>query len=144
MATPNTPPKSLKNGSVSKKFLVQYPTQSPYLNPIEDLWSIVKRRLEQYRSASINLDELWQWIHYEFSNIQKEIIENLAETVPINKVLHNKSFGVNIKNTHILQNFVMVQNWVHPSFCSFWLFFFFLEFDDFRFEFYIILLCAKY
>lgn len=40
--------------------LMRWPAQSPGLNPIDNLWSIVKIRLGQYQTATSNMDELWR------------------------------------------------------------------------------------
>lgn len=72
--------------------LMQWPAQSPDLNPIENLWSIVKRRLGQYNSAPSNLANLWERVHEEWRRIPKEILENLVESMPdrIESVIKNK------------------------------------------------------
>lgn len=72
--------------------VMEWPAQSPDLNPIENLWSIVKRRLGQYQSAPCNLDDLWRRVEIEWSKIPKEIIQNLVESMPrrINNLIENK------------------------------------------------------
>lgn len=62
--------------------LIQWPAQSPDLNPIENLWAIVKKRLGNYRTAPSNMDELWSRVQTEWRSIPKEIIENLVESMP--------------------------------------------------------------
>jgi len=72
--------------------LMEWLAQSPDLNPIENLWSIVKRRLGLYESVPSNQHELWQRVHQEWRAIPKEIIQNLVESIPdrINSVIKNK------------------------------------------------------
>lgn len=72
--------------------LMEWPAQSPDLNPIENLWSIVKRRLGQYDSAPTNMTNLWERVQDEWNRIPKEVIENLVESMPsrVNQVIHNK------------------------------------------------------
>jgi len=71
---------------------MEWLAQSPDLNPIENLWSIVKRRLGLYESVPANQHELWQRVHQEWRAIPKEIIQNLVESIPdrINSVIKNK------------------------------------------------------
>lgn len=72
--------------------LMEWPAQSPDLNPIENLWSIVKRRLGQYETAPTNMANLWERVTAEWNRIPKDIIENLVESMPnrINQVIANK------------------------------------------------------
>lgn len=72
--------------------LMEWPPQSPDLNPIENLWSIVKRRLGQYDTPPTNLDMLWQRINYEWKQIPHDILHNLVESMPrrILSVIKNK------------------------------------------------------
>jgi len=72
--------------------LMEWPAQSPDLNPIENLWSIVKRRLGQYEAAPSNMANLWERVAAEWSRIPKDIIENLVESMPkrVHEVISNK------------------------------------------------------
>lgn len=71
---------------------MEWPAQSPDLNPIENLWPIVKRRLGQYDPAPTNMTNLWERVQDEWNRIPKEVIENLVESMPsrVNQVIHNK------------------------------------------------------
>ena len=55
-----------------------WPAQSPDLNPNENLWSIIKRRVypadEQYNSK----DELWEAIKSVCAALEPQEIENLT------------------------------------------------------------------
>ena len=76
-----------------QKFCVlKWPTQSPDLNPIENLWCIVKRRLAQYENPPTGIIELWSRVQSEWSKISPEIIKNLVESMPtrIQEVKKNK------------------------------------------------------
>jgi len=72
--------------------LMEWPAQSPDLNPIENLWSIVKRRLAQYHAAPTNMGDLWERVKTEWNRVPKEIINNLVESMPnrINQVISCK------------------------------------------------------
>lgn len=71
---------------------MQWPAQSPDLNPIENLWAIVKRQLLQYEDAPTNLNELWTRVQTEWQKIPDRIIQNLVESMPrrVNSVIKNK------------------------------------------------------
>ncbi|EAL59155.1 transposase [Wolbachia endosymbiont of Drosophila ananassae] len=72
--------------------LMEWPAQSPDLNPIENLWSIVKRRLGQYDSAPKNMGDLWERVAVEWSRIPQDILRNLVESMPkrVTEVIVNK------------------------------------------------------
>lgn len=57
-------------------------TKVPDLNPIENLWAFLKRRLSVYERSPNNMDELWQRIQYEWKNISDETLHNLVESMP--------------------------------------------------------------
>jgi len=68
---------------VAKQFLehhvpetIDWPANSPDLNPIENLWSVIKRRVEKRRPK--NLNELEQFLHEEWTRIDKSIIIHLV------------------------------------------------------------------
>jgi len=60
---------------------MECPAQSSDLNTIENLWSIVKRRLGQYQAAPCNLDDLWRRVEIAWNQILKQIIQNLVESM---------------------------------------------------------------
>ncbi|CAK9832630.1 hypothetical protein ANTRET_LOCUS9424 [Anthophora retusa] len=54
------------------------------MNPIENLWSIVKRRLAKYDNPPSGVHELllWNRTQQEWYNIEPEIITNLIDSMP--------------------------------------------------------------
>ena len=62
--------------------LLEWPPQSPDLNPIEHLWAILKRRLNQYEGAPSGMNELWERIETEWAKIDAEVCLNLIKSMP--------------------------------------------------------------
>ena len=66
--------------------VLEWPAQSPDLNPIEHLWALLKRRLNQYETPPSGMLELWERIHFQFYFQFYEITENecmrLYESMP--------------------------------------------------------------
>ncbi|CAG8494005.1 1496_t:CDS:1 [Dentiscutata heterogama] len=61
-----------------------WPPYSPDLNIIEDLWSIIKQRLEKLheREPAETLDHLWDQVRRIWGMIDINIINNLYESMP--------------------------------------------------------------
>lgn len=75
--------KIVKNWLSNQSFqLIKWPPQSPDLNPIENLWAILKRRMAVHERAPTNMAELWQRVQEEWNNISDETIHNLVESMP--------------------------------------------------------------
>ena len=71
---------------VAKQFLetevpetIDWPSNSPDINPIENIWSILKRRVEKRKTS--NIRELDQFLHEEWKKIEKTIINNLVHSM---------------------------------------------------------------
>ena len=54
---------------------MDWPSNSPDLNPIENLWGIVKHRVEKHMPN--NISELQQYMTEEWENIPDEFLTNL-------------------------------------------------------------------
>ena len=52
------------------------------MNPIENLWSILKRRLARYNNPPSDVHELWERTQQEQYNIESQIIKNLINSMP--------------------------------------------------------------
>lgn len=62
--------------------VMEWPAQSPDLNPIEHLWSHLKRRLAQYEEPPAGVHELWERVQKEWEGIPKEVCQNLISSMP--------------------------------------------------------------
>jgi hypothetical protein len=62
--------------------LLDWPAQSPDLNPIEHLWQILKKKLNSYSTPSKGVWELWERIEVEWGKIEVEECQGLIESMP--------------------------------------------------------------
>jgi transposase len=69
-----------------------WPAQSPDLNPIENLWSELKRRINKHEIKLKNKKELFDLLKEEWYKINPNIINKLIESMPcrVTAVLKNK------------------------------------------------------
>ena len=58
---------------------MDWPSNSPDLNPIEDLWAIVKRNVEKRRPK--NLSELESFLGEEWDNIPNSLLISLVDSM---------------------------------------------------------------
>jgi transposase len=62
--------------------LLDWPAQSPDINPIEHLWQHLKRKLADYETAPSSMHELWQRVETEWEKIPKEVCLDLIKSMP--------------------------------------------------------------
>ena len=62
--------------------VLDWPAQSPDLNPIEHLWHYLKRRLMEYEDQAGGINELWRRTEVEWEKIPKEECQKLIESMP--------------------------------------------------------------
>ena len=69
--------------------VLEWPAQSPDLNPIEHLWKHLKRQLQKYDTPPKGVYELWERVVEEWNKISSEVCQNLIESMPrrINAVI---------------------------------------------------------
>nr|CCA20624.1 transposase putative [Albugo laibachii Nc14] len=79
--------------------VLQWPPQSPDLNPIEDLWDVLKRELSSYQNPSQGIHELWERIEKKWNAISKEECTAIIASMPrrIHAVLKAKDELPNIE-----------------------------------------------
>jgi transposase len=77
---------------VNKINCLAWPPQSPDMNPIENLWDIIDRKIRKRKERCSNKEELWEMIKWEWYNLDKDIIRNLylSMTQRINDLKKNK------------------------------------------------------
>ena len=62
--------------------LLDCPSQSPDLNPIEHLWFILKKKLSEYEEAPTSIHQLWERVEREWEAISKDECMLLIESIP--------------------------------------------------------------
>ena len=73
--------------------VLQWPAQSPDLNPIENMWSLLKRRLNDYETAPKGMNELYERVTKVWYDLMKpEECQKVIESMPqrIHKCIQNK------------------------------------------------------
>lgn len=67
----------------SKGFnVLEWPPQSPDLNPIENLWSQLKKDMADFQETNSNLSLLWENVLNKWNQITSEQCKNLVESMP--------------------------------------------------------------
>ena len=61
---------------------LEWPAQSPDLNPIEHLWATVKSRLNEYERPPNGMIELWERIESVWNEIDKDTCLKLIKSMP--------------------------------------------------------------
>jgi transposase len=71
-----------------------WPAQSPDLNPIENLWDELDRKVRNHKPLPKNKDNLWEILQEEWSNLDEDIYKNLIDSMPhrIAAVIANKGY----------------------------------------------------
>ena len=62
--------------------MLEWPTQSPDLSPIEHLWEYLKRMLARYKTEPNGMLELWERVETELDKITSEVCIKLIESMP--------------------------------------------------------------
>ena len=88
----------MKNWLQSKNIeTMEWPAQSPDLNPIEHLWQVLKQQLSKYNTIAKSEGELLQCCEAEWAAITPEICCNLIESMPRQVQAVLKAKGGNTK-----------------------------------------------
>lgn len=66
----------------SKIRIMNWPSNSPDLNPIELVWGYPKRHLDQYDSDPESMKELWERVQDVWNKIPEDFIHHLYESMP--------------------------------------------------------------
>jgi transposase len=62
--------------------ILDWPPQSPDLNPIEHLWAELKKRLRNRKKLARNLGDFWEVVQEEWENIPPDFCAKLINTMP--------------------------------------------------------------
>ncbi|EUC67713.1 transposase, partial [Rhizoctonia solani AG-3 Rhs1AP] len=72
---------------------LEWPANSPDLNPIENLWSEMKRRLGEYESPPGGILELWERVQVVYNDLGVDYCRKLIESMPRRMELVLKNRG---------------------------------------------------
>ena len=72
--------------------ILPWPAQSPDINPIENLWDILERRVRKHKPLPTNKNDFFKILKEEWNNIDESQLIRLVESMPnrINAVIKSK------------------------------------------------------
>ena len=62
--------------------VMQWPAQSPDLNPIEHLWCHLKKKLGTYETQPKGIEDLWDGVQEVWAAITPDVVDNLIDSMP--------------------------------------------------------------
>ena len=62
--------------------VIDWPAQSPDLNPIKNIWHHLKLRLSSYETKAKGIHDLWERVQKEWSGITLETCQKYIESMP--------------------------------------------------------------
>lgn len=73
-----------------------HPAYSPDLNPIENMWAIIKARLRRKKRAPTSQEDLWEAIKEEWDAIPISTVNKLIMSMPkrVEKLKKNRGWGI--------------------------------------------------
>jgi len=77
--------------------LMDWPSHSPDLNPIENLWAYLKSKMDKYPHKPTSVAELWQRLEEEWEAIPSDLCERLIESMPDRVRMVIKAKGGHLK-----------------------------------------------
>jgi len=72
--------------------LLSWPSQSPDLNPIENIWSYIKQKIRKRLTRASNFDDVYEFVKQEWEMLDKDYLTTLVHSMPrrIELVIKNK------------------------------------------------------
>jgi transposase len=67
---------------INKIAVLEWPAQSPDLNPIEHLWSEVSKRIRKLEKKPSCVKDLWNSVQEVWESIEYDVIDKLYESMP--------------------------------------------------------------
>ena len=77
--------------------VLDWPTKSPDLNPIEHLWQHLKRQLAKYENDPVSIYELWERVETEWNNIPQiclDLITTMPRRVDCRANIPGRAYGI--------------------------------------------------
>ena len=77
--------------------VMRWPPQSPDLNPIENVWGELKRRLADHDDPPSGVRELWERVKKQWANIPASVCRTQVDNMPARMKAVLKARGGNTK-----------------------------------------------
>jgi hypothetical protein len=61
--------------------LLEWPSRSPDLNPVENVWGLMVEKIRSWNMVPRNREELWRAIQQEWIELNEEHVRNAVESM---------------------------------------------------------------